>query len=199
MIPAVWHVVDFDEDIDLEFPTVIRPTFSRVPPVGLSAGGAGRHARPHHDLLFGGRAGAFRRAGLVLSRGGGLWPAAVCSERGRLSGTAGRPGRPSTAGTAWAGERSRTRTRRSPCARRCSAAAIAIGGVDRGTVYAQRQPASAICIARRSRERHAWPLGRRGWFWPLLRQVEIPGVEPVGYWPRWAMIWAHAGVRPRRC
>ena len=24
----------------------------------------------------------------------------------------------------------------------------------------------------------------------LLRQVEIPGVEPAGYWPRWAMIWA---------
>ena len=24
----------------------------------------------------------------------------------------------------------------------------------------------------------------------ILRQVEIPGVEPVGYWPRWAMIWA---------
>jgi hypothetical protein len=24
----------------------------------------------------------------------------------------------------------------------------------------------------------------------LFRQVEIPGVEPVGYWPRWAMIWA---------
>ena len=23
-----------------------------------------------------------------------------------------------------------------------------------------------------------------------LRQLEIPGVEPVGYWPRWAMIWA---------
>src|SRR5205807_1157285 len=23
----------------------------------------------------------------------------------------------------------------------------------------------------------------------LARQFEIPGVEPLGYWPRWAMIW----------
>ena len=25
VIPAVWHVVDFDEDIDVEFPAVARP------------------------------------------------------------------------------------------------------------------------------------------------------------------------------
>ena len=33
------------------------------------------------------------------------------------------------------------------------------------------------------------------WLWVAAlvlvaaRQFEIPGVEPVGYWPRWAMIW----------
>src|SRR6266550_2706582 len=31
-IPAVWHVVDFEEDLDPEFPKVVRPTFSVVPP-----------------------------------------------------------------------------------------------------------------------------------------------------------------------
>ena len=28
VIPAVWHVVDFEEDVDPEFPQVVRPTFS---------------------------------------------------------------------------------------------------------------------------------------------------------------------------
>src|SRR3954447_22516068 len=31
-VPAVWHVVDFPDDVDGEFPRVVRPTFSRRPP-----------------------------------------------------------------------------------------------------------------------------------------------------------------------
>src|SRR4051812_8019813 len=31
-IPAVWHAVDFPDDRDPEFPSVVRPTFSRRPP-----------------------------------------------------------------------------------------------------------------------------------------------------------------------
>ena len=59
--------------------------------VGVSAGRAGRHARPHHDLLFGGRTGAFRERAGALSRGGGLWPAALAISAGGLwySGTPG--------------------------------------------------------------------------------------------------------------
>ena len=40
------------------------------------------------------------------------------------------------------------------------------------------------------------------WLWiaalvlAMARQFEIPGVEPRGYWPRWAMIWALTGLRP---
>src|SRR5436305_4710551 len=30
--PAFWHVLDFPDDIDFEFPAVVRPTFSRRPP-----------------------------------------------------------------------------------------------------------------------------------------------------------------------
>ena len=32
LIPAVWHVVDFPEDLDVEFPSGQRPTFSPFPP-----------------------------------------------------------------------------------------------------------------------------------------------------------------------
>ena len=41
MIPAAWHVLDFDEDIDPEFPQVERPVFARsLPrPTGLPSRG----------------------------------------------------------------------------------------------------------------------------------------------------------------
>src|SRR4051812_44106501 len=32
VVPAVWHVVDFPDDRDAEFPGVSRPNFSRMPP-----------------------------------------------------------------------------------------------------------------------------------------------------------------------
>ena len=31
-LPAVWYVVDFESDIDPEFPRVVRPTFNAYPP-----------------------------------------------------------------------------------------------------------------------------------------------------------------------
>ena len=31
-LPAVWYVVDFESDIDPEFPRVVRPTFNSYPP-----------------------------------------------------------------------------------------------------------------------------------------------------------------------
>ena len=101
VIPAVWHVLDFDEDLDVEFPAVIRPVFSRVPP------SAYRLAEPGDTLdrimIYLSAAGVvFACSGLVLGRGGGLWPAAlaICAAAWWYSGT---PGRPLTAGTDWAG------------------------------------------------------------------------------------------------
>src|SRR5437867_2926667 len=31
-VPAVWHVIDFPDEQDPEYPRVVRPTFSRRPP-----------------------------------------------------------------------------------------------------------------------------------------------------------------------
>src|SRR4051794_37596878 len=31
-VPAAWHAIDFPDDVDPEFPAVVRPTFSRRPP-----------------------------------------------------------------------------------------------------------------------------------------------------------------------
>src|SRR5438309_615709 len=43
---------------------------------------------------------------------------------------------------------------------------------------------------RRARERRALGLLAVALVLALFRQVEIPGVEPVGYWPRWALVWS---------
>ncbi len=68
LIPAAWHVVDFDEDLDVEFPSVIRPTFSRVPAAAY------RLAEPGDTLdrimIYFSAAGLVMAAsGLALSRG----------------------------------------------------------------------------------------------------------------------------------
>src|SRR5579884_2700942 len=72
LIPAVWHVVDFEEDIDPEFPAVERPTFSRVPP------SAYRLAEPGDTLdrieLYMAAAGVvIASSGLLASRDRGPW------------------------------------------------------------------------------------------------------------------------------
>src|SRR5262249_34293729 len=72
VIPAIWHVVDFEEDVDPEFPQVVRPTFSVVPPAAY------RLAEPGDTLdrvaLYLASASLVLAAyGLVLTRGGGLW------------------------------------------------------------------------------------------------------------------------------
>src|SRR5262245_15814864 len=75
-IPAVWHVLDFDEDVDPEFPAVVRPTFSTVPPAAY------RLAEPGDTLdrimIYMSAAGVvLASAGLFLRRGAGHWPAGL--------------------------------------------------------------------------------------------------------------------------
>ena len=118
-------------------PTVIRPAFSRVPPAAY------RLAEPGDTLdrimIYLSAAGVvLSGAGLVCSRGGRALAGGVLLERRPVSGTAGRPGRPSTAGTAWDGERSAIPMRRSVCGRRLFGAAIAICGVVVANLYVRR-------------------------------------------------------------
>ncbi len=66
MIPAAWHVLDFDEDIDPEFPQVERPVFSAVPPAAY------RLAEPGDTLdrveIYLASASALLAAGGLVSR-----------------------------------------------------------------------------------------------------------------------------------
>ena len=136
VVPAVWHVLDFDEDIDPEFPTVERPWFSVVPPAAY------RLAEPGDTLdrveIYLAAAGVMLAAGgLVVDRGAGSgphrWPSAWPA-----SGTARRRVRRSMAGTAWAGGRSPIPARPSSCARSLLAAALALAGVVAATAWRRR-------------------------------------------------------------
>jgi hypothetical protein len=191
LVPAVWHVVDFEEDIDPEFPEVERPTFSRVPP------SAYRLAEPGDTLdrieLYMAAAGVVLAAGgLAAGRERGSWPAGLAIALAALWYSA----TPGPAVDGWYGLGWRTMfDARAPIALRAEllAAAIALAAV------------VAVCAFRRWRGTGILPVGMTpglegratvgsGGLWiaalvlAVARQFEIPGVEPAGYWPRWAMI-----------
>ena len=78
-LPAVWHVVDFEEDADVEFPRVVRPTFSRRPPPAYRLAEPGDTIdRVAIYLSAGAIVLALTGLGLGLARArAGLWPAAL--------------------------------------------------------------------------------------------------------------------------
>jgi len=186
--PAAWHVLDFEDDIDPEYPAVARPTFSRRPPAAY------RLAEPGDTID---RIALYLAAGAVVlaatgwatrSRHGGadLWPVAV--PLGLIAlWHAATPG-PTFDGWHGLGWRAIADPAAPPGLRVALAATLLT------------LAAWASDSARAARGRWGELAGRRrvdGSFQLLiaaavlvaLRQVEIPGVEPAGYWPRWAFAW----------
>ncbi len=187
VVPAVWHVLDFDEDIDPEFPTVERPWFSVVPPAAY------RLAEPGDTLD---RIEIYLAAASVMLAAGGL---AVDRGRGALAGIDGdRPGRLLVQRDAGPDGRRLARPgledhRRSPCVPRPAR------GVARRRPRAGRRRVGDGLASAGIDSRELWSGARaRGtgslWIAALVlavaRQFEIPGVEPRGYWPRCAMVWS---------
>jgi protein tyrosine phosphatase (PTP) superfamily phosphohydrolase (DUF442 family) len=186
VVPAVWHVVDFDEDVDPEFPRVVRLTFSRVP------ASAYRLAEPGDTLdrsmiYLSAASVVVAAAGLVVNRGRALWPIALAVGFAALwySGAPG-PTVDGWHGLGW-------RTIFDPNAPRDVRAALLCGALVLMSIVA------VTLNARRHELRGYWDRTRVNqtrslWIAALVlcvaRQVEIPGIEPQGYWPRWAMIWA---------
>jgi protein tyrosine phosphatase (PTP) superfamily phosphohydrolase (DUF442 family) len=188
--PAFWHVVDFPEDADVEYPGVIRPTFSKLPPPVY------RLAEPGDTID---RIGIYTSsAAIVLATLGlwaslrrlgrpGLWPSALAIAVAAFW-YAANPGPTFDGwhGLGWTALRHpQTPT---PLRLVLAAAALILAG------------AVAIPLAARwPRRRELWRLLRERRSAGLIafalvgvavRQVEIPGVEPAGYWPRWAFVWA---------
>jgi hypothetical protein len=184
LIPAVWHVVDFEEDIDPEFPRVERPTFSPLPP------SAYRLAEPGDTLdrieLYLAAAGVVMAAGgLAAGRERGLWPVGLAIALAGLWYSA----TPGPAVDGWYGLGWRTIfDGRAPTALRAEllAAALGLAGLVGFSLFRRRQVLGAAWAA--SRARGSGGLWIAAVVLAVARQFDPHGVEPAGYWPRWAMI-----------
>jgi hypothetical protein len=189
IVPAIWHVLDFPSDIDPENPEVVRPTFSRQPPPAYRLAEPGETIDNIAVCLSAGAIPIAAR-GLLLCRGAGrgigLWPAAL----GLALGVFWYASIPGLTLDGWHGLGWRAITdSRAPGALRLTLVGTAVGLV---VVIAR-----SILVAR-GHLVGFWHRGcDRGNLGPLaaslilvgLRQGEIPGIEPVGYWPRWAVDW----------
>ncbi len=183
---AVWHTIDFPEDVDPEYPAVVRPTFSRRPPPAY------RLAEPGDTLdrmaiYFSAGSLILTLIGCAVSRGRtGLWPAGVALSAAALW-HASTPG-PTYDGWHGLGWRAMFDPSASSGLRiALGAGALGLAGVFLRSLLAQRTHWAELWG--RARGRGMAGLLITALILVMLRQVEIPGVEPVGFWPRWALVW----------
>lgn len=187
LVPAIWHVVDFPDDRDPEFPRVARPTFSRRPPPAYRLAEPGDTLDRVAVYLAAGSI-ALACAGLNSRRGDSgpdLWPVAVILGLA-LGWHAATPG-PCFDGWHGLGWRAIFDPSAPVLLRKL-------------LIFAAVVVAALIAIPLLSQWRglvHAWRAGRdrrAAWLYVaaavliVLRQIDPPGVEPVGYWPRWAFL-----------
>jgi hypothetical protein len=189
IVPAVYRVRDYPSDIDPEFPEVVRPTFNRLPPLAYRLAEPGDRL---DQLAVGLAAGAIVIAGRGLlrsrerRRGLGLWPAALALALGIFwYASIPTPTLDGWHGVGWESIANPS----APAAQRLILAGVALGllvvmvlsirsaGGHRGESWLRGCPRRDIRLL-------ATALILIG-----LRLVEIPGVGPTGYWPRWALVW----------
>ncbi len=184
LVPAIWHVVDFEEDLDAEYPRIMRPTFNPLPPAAY------RLAEPGDTLdrvmlYMTALTVVMAMAGLSHERGGALWPAAMALAMAGLWYSA-TPG-PTVDG--WHGLGWRTIfDSHAPGTVRISiaAAALAVLSIVAWNIKRERRMLREFWTAAGKRGTRA--LFVVGGIFLILGQFDPPGIEPVGYWPRWSRI-----------
>ena len=181
--PAIWHVAVFPTELDPEFPQVDRPTFNRMPPPAY------RLADPGDTLdrvaIYASAAGlAFGLIGLARSRGKvALWPASVAASLAALW-HASTPG-PTFDGWHGLGWRSILDSG-TPGLERL---AIGLGAAGLAAVVVVNLIRRPVGLWDRAGTLRIRGLLAASAVLIVTRQLDLPGVEPVGYWPRWAFIW----------
>ncbi|MHB1561613.1 MAG: protein tyrosine phosphatase, partial [Isosphaeraceae bacterium] len=169
-------------------PRVIRPTFSRVPPSAYRLAEPG-DTLDRIELYLSALAVVMAGAGLAAGRPRGAWPAGFAISLAVLWYSA-TPG-PTVDG--WHGLGWRTMfDSEAPWTLRVEllAAALALGSVIAVSLVRHRRSSAAGLLSEARRTRGSLDLWIAAAVLAMARQFEIPGVEPVGYWPRWAMIAA---------
>lgn len=180
---AVWHNVDFPEDIDPEFPGVTRPTFNRRPPPAY------RLAEPGDTLdriaiYTSGLAVVLSLMGLSAGRKP-LWSAALAlSAAAWWHAVTPGPTFDGWHGLGWRAIFDPV----TPLGLRGALAASAIGltAIVLGAIWSERARTAELWKTARSRGTAGLLVAAA--VLVILRQFEIPGVEPVGYWPRCAFL-----------
>lgn len=189
VVPALWHVVDFENDVDPEFPRVTRPTFSRYPPAAYRLAEPGdtidRVAIYLSSLTI-----VLAVAGLCrASEGRRFWVAALAVSLAAFW-YAANPG-PTFDGWHGLGWRSAFDPE-SPPSLRATLLAAAIGLAAMIAWGVGIQPRGWARLWRSAGQNRAAALFGVAAILLVVRVVEIPDAEPFGYWPRWAFVWALA-------
>jgi len=189
VVPAVWHVVDFEDDLDVEFPGVARPTFSPLPPAAY------RLAEPGDTIdriaiYLSSLAIVLSLTGLARARGARRpWVAALALSLGAFW-YAANPG-PTFDGWHGLGWRAALDPA-APVALRVALGVAALCCVGTAAWGLGLGTGAFSTLWRSARERGAAVLFVVAAVLAAFRPFEIPGLQPVGYWPRWAFVWALA-------
>lgn len=178
--PAVWHFVDFPDDVDREYPNVLRPTFSARPPSAYRLAEPGdtidRVALYASSVVV-----AMAAAGWIATRRAKLWPAAMAVGLAAVwfASTPG-PCYDGWHGLGWQaiGDAAAPAPLRIGLA---MAAAVLVA-----VVVVSIHGAGLVDSWREARRRGVAGLLVTAAVLMSLRAVDIPGAEIPGYWPRWS-------------
>ena len=187
VVPAVWHVLDFEHDADPEFPAVVRSTFNRYPPAAY------RLAEPGDTIdriaiYVSSLALVITLAGLYRGRGERRrWVTASVVSLAAFW-YASNPG-PTLDGWHGLGWRAAFNPE-APLSLRASLAAAAL--LLSATFFwgVGLKLSGWKAFRRWTIERDAAALLAVALLFLVVRVAEFPDVEPLGYWPRWAFTWS---------
>ncbi|MGO9467148.1 MAG: protein tyrosine phosphatase [Isosphaeraceae bacterium] len=182
-LPSVWWVLNYEHDVDPEFPWVVRPTFNAYPPAAYRLGEAG-DTIDHIAVYVSSAALVLAGWGWFRNPGNRTWAAAFALSAAGFWHAA-TPG-PLVDG--WYGLGWRTiLDPRAPAVYRLILSGLAIGLLALVVAASRERPLRAIWTAARSR-------GILGLLivaacLVALRQTGWTDREPIGFWPRWTYVW----------
>src|SRR3954447_3773473 len=182
-LPSIWYVVDFEDDLDPEFPAVLRPTFSKFPAPAYRFADAG-DTIDHIAVYVASATIVLAGWGLYRSRGDRLWLAAlVLSLAGFWHAATPAPLMDGWHGLGW-----RVVTDSSaPLVVRVVLAMT--GGAFAVTLAWCLWNAGTAGAWTNARERGIKDLLIYSLIMIILRQFGWLDREPFGFWPRWVYVW----------
>jgi hypothetical protein len=182
-IPSIWYVLDYENDIDPELPSVVRPTFNRYPPAAYRFAEAG-DTIDHAAVYVSSAALVLAVWGLFRSLSNRAWWAATAVSAAAFWHAA----TPGPLADGWYGLGWRIIfDPRAPGANRVFMACLAIGVV--AIVISALFKQSCWSLWTAARERRVLGLAIVAALLMVARQVGWFDIEPFGFWPRWMYVW----------